>query len=88
MLGSHLVAALAYDGVDPLGEGSPDDRVEHIYQPLSGQTVPVHFIGQVVEHSWMILQLGEDLFDAQPFVLGCEQVGDLGALDVWWPSQQ
>ena len=83
VLGGHVVAALADDGVDPVGERFPHDGVEDIYEPLSWEPVPIGFIRQEVEHVGMLLRLREDLLDAEAGVLWRKQIGDLGALDVY-----
>ena len=75
LLDELLVAALD-DGLGPVGEGLPDERVAEVDEPLPGQLAELLLVGQVVCTHHVAQGLLEDLLDAEAFVLWKRQVTD------------
>ena len=73
LLDELLVAALD-DGLGPVGEGLPDERVAEVDEPLPRELAELLLLWQVVSADFVAQCLLEDLLDAQTFVLGQGQV--------------
>ena len=81
LLDELLVAALD-DGLGPVGEGLPDERVAEVDEPLPGELAELLLLGQVVGADLVAERLLEDLLDAEALVLGEGQVADAVVADV------
>ena len=80
LLDELLVAALD-DGLGPVGEGLPDERVAEVDEPLPGELAELLLLGQVVGADLVAERLLEDLLDAEALVLGERQVADAVVAD-------
>ena len=81
LLDEPLVASLD-DGLGPVGEGLPDERVAEVDEPLPGQLAELLLVGQVVSADLKAQGLLEDLLDAEALVLRKRQVTDTVVADV------
>ena len=80
LLDEALVAALD-DGLGPVGEGLPDERVAEVDEPLPWELAELLLLGQVVGADLVAERLLEDLLDAEALVLGEGEVADAVVAD-------
>ena len=75
-LGDQLLVAALHAGLHPLGEGSANERVRDVDDPLPRKLANVVLVGKVEESLVKLACLGEKLFDAEVLVLRHGQVLD------------
>jgi len=68
LAGYYLVSQLDFF-LYPVGKIFTHQSVHYVNYPLSGEFVPVSFIGQELLYLWILCRLFENSADAQRFVL-------------------
>ena len=69
--------------INPGLEGLPKNGRKEVDDPLTGESVPVPFLRQVLQHHRVLLREAQDQLNLRSFVLRNEHVNDLLTLYIY-----